>query len=63
MAQGVPAAACSIMKKNIINAVKCGAQLGLALVCMTCLTSCSAVTGLVGFLIALPFRLLDAIIP
>ncbi|MBQ2869427.1 MAG: hypothetical protein IJX33_02245 [Akkermansia sp.] len=51
------------MKQIIINAVKCGAQLGLALVCMTCLTSCSAVTGLVGFLIALPFRLLDAIIP
>ncbi len=51
------------MKKVIQSVAKRSVQLGLILVCMTCLTSCSAVTGLVGFIIALPFRLLNAIIP
>lgn len=52
------------MMKNILyNVAKRGAQLGLALVCMTCLTSCSAVTGLIGFLISIPFRVIDLICP
>ena len=51
------------MKEVIQNVAMRSAQLVLILVCMTCLTSCSAVTGLVGFLIALPFRLVNAIIP
>lgn len=38
-------------------------QLGFILVCATCLTSCSAVTGLVSLLVSLPFRLLSAITP
>ena len=45
------------------NVAKCAMQLGLVLACMTCLTSCSVVTGLAGFIISLPFRLMDAICP
>lgn len=46
-----------------MNAVKRSAQLVVVLFCMTCLTSCSMVTGLVGLLISLPFRVLEAICP
>lgn len=51
------------MKRRIHNAAKRIMQLGVILVCATCLTSCSAVTGLVSFLITLPFRLISAVCP
>ncbi len=51
------------MKVKILKLVKRVAQLGLILVCMTCLTSCGVVTGVVGFLVSIPFRVIDAICP
>lgn len=63
MPRGVSGSRVKIMKEVIQNVVMRSAQLGLILVCMTCLTSCSMITGLAGFLIALPFRLMNAIIP
>lgn len=60
---GCPGGRVKIMKEIMLNVVKRSAQLVAVLVCMTCLTSCSTVTGLVGFLIALPFRLLNALVP
>ena len=53
----------SIMKVKILKLVKRIAQLGLILVCMTCLTSCGVVTGVVGFLVSIPIRVVDAICP
>ena|GEM_PF-5866610 len=53
----------NVMKKILYNVAKRSAQLGLALVCMTCLSSCSAVTGLIGFLVSIPFRVIDLICP
>lgn len=38
-------------------------QLGLVLVCMTCLTSCGMITGMVSFLVSLPFRVVNQICP
>lgn len=57
------AAAFIIMKDIIQNVVKRAAQLVLLVVCMTCLTSCGMITGLVGFLVSIPFRVVDAICP
>ncbi len=51
------------MKTTIINVAKRGVQLAAILVCMTCLTSCSAVTSLVSLLISIPIRLVDLICP
>ena len=51
------------MKVKILKLVKRIAQLGLILVCMTCLTSCGVVTGVVGFLVSIPIRVVDAICP
>lgn len=51
------------MKIFMKNVAKRAMQLGIVLACMTCLTSCSVVTGLAGFIISLPFRLINAICP
>ena len=50
----------TIMMKKIF---KRATQLGLVLVCMTCLTSCGIVTGVVGFLVSLPIRVFSQICP
>ena len=57
------AASLDIMKTTVTKIAKRSVQLGVVLMCMTCLTSCGVVTGLVGFLISLPIRVVDAICP
>ena len=47
----------------IKNIFKRATQLGLVLVCMTCLTSCGIVTGVVSFLVSLPIRVFSQICP
>ncbi len=51
------------MKTFLLNVAKRTVQLGVVLVCVTCLSSCSIVTGLAGFLISIPVRIIEAICP
>jgi hypothetical protein len=52
-----------MLKKSIKDFVRYAVRFSLLCFCACLLTSCGTVTGLLGYLISIPFRIIDTVLP